>query len=78
QTFLNFFLCETRLLLPSAIPENRRAPSSSTHICRLLVFKEHSLKAAAFSRLRRLERPNYADRHSPRQALPQINFSGPE
>ncbi|WP_227746983.1 hypothetical protein, partial [Paraburkholderia franconis] len=48
QTFLNFFLCESRLLLPSAAPENHRAPSSSTHICRLLVFKEHRTRRLAF------------------------------
>ncbi|MEM5434682.1 hypothetical protein, partial [Paraburkholderia diazotrophica] len=45
QTFLNFFLCETRLLSLPAAPKNHRAPSSSTHICRLLVFKEHPHEA---------------------------------
>ena len=49
QTFLNYFLCETRLL--SLLRRSRRTtarPPSSTHTYRLLVFKEHSLKSCCF------------------------------
>ncbi|WP_205811696.1 hypothetical protein, partial [Burkholderia sp. Ac-20365] len=41
-------LCETRLLSLFRQSEDHRAPPSSTHTYRLLIFKEHSREAPCF------------------------------
>ncbi|SEI76040.1 hypothetical protein SAMN05192539_10041, partial [Paraburkholderia diazotrophica] len=79
RTFLNFFLCETRLLSLPVIPQNHRAPPSSTHICRLLVFKEHPheapcLRCVAASAA---EKRDYAEPSGVRQQVFCIIASNP-
>ena len=72
QTFLNYFLCETRLL--SLLRQSRRTtarPTSSTHTYRLLVFKEHPQEAPCLHRVAAsaAEKGNYEEPFSFRQQV---------